>query len=98
MSGVRSCARDGGDGPTRFGDNLVKVGRRYLRGASLCQVIVSKEKKKCYFLKKRTKKLLSVWFRASLREYASGDEGGGEKVFCFFFSKKKSFFFLQQWT
>jgi len=43
------------------------------------------------FLKKRTKKLLLVWFRASWIRIASGGEGAGAKVFCFFFSKKKTF-------
>jgi hypothetical protein len=44
-------------------------------------------------LKKRTKKLLCVGFRASLGIGASGDEGASAKVFCFFFSKKKGFLF-----
>jgi hypothetical protein len=41
-------------------------------------------------LKKRTKKLLSIWFRyAGDIAYTRGAKG--IKVFCFFFSKKKCF-------
>jgi hypothetical protein len=42
-------------------------------------------------LKKGTKKLLSVGFRASWGNYAPGGNSVGAKVFCFFFSKKKRF-------
>jgi hypothetical protein len=43
------------------------------------------------FLKKRTKKLLPVQFRARAGNDASGHDSEGAKVFCFFFSKKKFF-------
>jgi hypothetical protein len=45
----------------------------------------------CSFLKKRTKKLLSVGFRARPSNSTSGGKGERAKVFCFFFSKKKAF-------
>jgi hypothetical protein len=43
------------------------------------------------FLKKRSKKLFSVGFRARSSKFTSGGDGAGAKVFCFFFSKKKFF-------
>jgi len=45
-------------------------------------------------LKKRTKKLLPIWFRASLSGYASGGESARAKVFCFFFQKEVLPFFV----
>jgi hypothetical protein len=44
-------------------------------------------------LKKRTKKLFYVWFRAGASTRPPGDKGARAKVFCFFFSKNKSFLF-----
>jgi hypothetical protein len=47
--------------------------------------------KKCSFLKKRTKKLLRVWFRVKPISFAPSSGSEGARVFCFFFSKKKTF-------
>jgi len=44
-----------------------------------------------FFFEKRTKKLFSVWFRASWSKFTPGDASARAKVFCFFFSKKKTF-------
>jgi endonuclease/exonuclease/phosphatase family metal-dependent hydrolase len=51
------------------------------------------KRKVCYSLKKRTKKLLSVWCRASSSTWTPRGTSAGAKVFCFFFSKKKAFLF-----
>jgi hypothetical protein len=47
----------------------------------------SEKEGRCYFLKKRTKKLLSFWFRAGRRKDTSGGNGPVAKVFCFFFKE-----------
>jgi len=42
------------------------------------------KKENSSFLKKRSKKLLLVWFRASSSKFTSGDDRAGAKVFRFF--------------
>jgi hypothetical protein len=48
-------------------------------------LICFEQKKDCSFLKKRTKKLLTLGARLA------GSVGKGIKVFCFFFSKGRPF-------
>jgi hypothetical protein len=61
-----------------------------LDASVMCQHRGAAQEERCYFLKKRTKKLFSVWFRASLTRVTPRGEGAGAKVFCLFFSKNKA--------